>query len=154
MIFKSQSYVKNTMLRYYPIVLIASVMIHNILYLRKEKTETKSDFVYKIYRHTIVTPLSGRRSPCMLVRRERLLHWTHRHTLPWCTDSKARSVKEIISLRRAYGLSLQVIDIGPIVCGRSINYILRALLRHLSYLTRGYCMIHSFMIAESASGTD
>ena len=51
-------------------------MNHNILYLRKKKTETKSDFVYKIYRHTIVTPLSGRRTPCMLVRPERLLHRT------------------------------------------------------------------------------
>ena len=126
-------------------------MNHNSLYLRKEKTEAKSDFVYKIYRHTIVTPLSGRRTPCMLVRRERLLHRTQTH---WCTDSKARSVKEIKSLRRAYGLSLKVIDIGSIVCGRSINYILKSLLRHLSYLTRGCYMIHSFMIAESASGTD
>ena len=48
-----------------------------MLFLRKEKTETKLDNVYKIYQHTIVTALSGRRTPCMLVRRERLLDKTH-----------------------------------------------------------------------------
>ena len=125
-------------------------MNHNILYLRKKRQKQNRTLFTKFIDTRLLRRCQGdARRVCWLGESDCSTGHTDTHR---CTDSKARSVKE--SLRRAYGLSLQVIDIGPIMCGRSINYILRALLRHLSYLTRGYYMIHSFMIAESDSGTD